>query len=75
MTLRSIRLPHLDREGSLNMAEVQKDPVAAPKKKIVRCDKICKYFGSGIDGSRCKKKCTRESGHIINCKCRTHEVQ
>ena len=57
------------------MAEKLKEPIPAPKKMIVRCDKICKYFGSGIDGSRCKNKCFRESGHIINCKCRYHEMQ
>jgi hypothetical protein len=62
-------------QGNFKLAEVQKEPVAAPKKKIVRCDKICKYFGGGIDGSRCKNKCSREPGHILNCKCRNHEMQ
>jgi hypothetical protein len=54
------------------MAEVQKEPIAAPKKKIVRCDKICKFFGRD---ARCISKCSREPGHILNCKCRTHEMQ
>jgi hypothetical protein len=57
------------------MAEVLKDPIAAPKKKIVRCDKICIYVSGNKEPQRCKSKCSRESGHILNCKCRTHEMQ
>jgi hypothetical protein len=59
-------------QGIMIMAEDQKEAPAAPKKKIVRCDKICKYVGRD---SRCKSKCSREPGHILNCKCRTHEMQ
>jgi hypothetical protein len=54
------------------MAESQKEAPALPKKKIVRCGKICKYVGRD---SRCKSKCAREPGQILNCKCRTHEMQ
>jgi hypothetical protein len=57
------------------MAEEQKETITAPKKKIVRCDKICTYVGSGKEPQRCKGKCSREVGHILNCKCRTHEMQ
>ena len=57
------------------MAEIQKEPVVAPKKKIVRCDMTCAYVGSGKEPQRCKAKCAREVGHILNCKCRTHEMQ
>ena len=57
------------------MADIVKEPIAAPKKKIVRCDKICTYVGSANDSHRCKSKCVREPGHVINCKCRTHEMQ
>ena len=54
------------------MIEVQKEPIAALKKKVVRCDKICTFCGKE---TRCKNKCSREPGHILNCKCRTHEMQ
>jgi hypothetical protein len=57
------------------MVEDQKEPIAVPKKKIVRCDKPCAYVGSTSQSQRCKKKCSREPGHILNCKCRTHEMQ
>ncbi len=58
------------------MAEIVKEePVAAPKKKVMRCDKICSYVGGGKEPQRCKSKCSREPGHILNCKCRTHEMQ
>jgi hypothetical protein len=58
------------------MADILKEPIAAPKKKIVRCDKICTYVGgSSNEPHRCKSKCSREPGHILNCKCRTHEMQ
>lgn len=58
------------------MTEDQKEkPIVAPKKKIVRCDKTCTYVGSGTDPQRCKSKCVREPGHILNCKCRAHEMQ
>jgi hypothetical protein len=57
------------------MAEDPKQPVVAPKKKIIRCDKICTYVGSGKEPQRCKSKCAREPGHILNCKCKTHEMQ
>ena len=62
-------------QGSSKMAEDQKEPVVATKKKIVRCDKICTYVGGGKEPQRCKSKCAREPGHILNCKCRTHEMQ
>jgi hypothetical protein len=57
------------------MAEAQKEHVVAPKKKIVRCDKTCVYVSSGNEPHQCKSKCSREPGHILNCKCRTHEMQ
>ena len=57
------------------MTEEQKEPVGAPKRKIVRCDKVCTYVGSGRDPQQCKNKCIREPGHFLNCKCRTHEMQ
>ena len=57
------------------MTEDQKEPVAAPKKKIARCDKTCTHIGSGKEPQRCKGKCVREPGHVIlNCKCRIHEM-
>ena len=59
-------------QGNMTMAEDQKEAPAMPKKRIVRCDKICKYVGKN---SRCKSKCSREPGHILNCKCRNHEMQ
>jgi hypothetical protein len=62
-------------EWSLTMSEDLKEPITAPKKKSVRCDKICTYVGSGNEPQRCKGKCAREPGHILNCKCRTHEMQ
>jgi hypothetical protein len=54
------------------MAEAQKQLITALKKKIVRCDKICTYCGRD---ALCKNKCSREPGHILNCKCKTHEMQ
>ncbi len=57
------------------MAETQEKRVVAPKKKVVRCDKICTYAGSGTDPHRCKNRCSREPGHILNCKCRSHDMQ
>ena len=57
------------------MAELQEKPIVASKKKVARCDKICTYMGSGREPQRCKSKCSREPGHILNCKCRTHEMQ
>jgi len=59
------------------MADEQKEPVVVkPKKvKVVRCDKTCTYVGSGKEPQRCKGKCSREPGHILDCKCRTHEMQ
>ena len=59
----------------LTMADQPKEPVQPPKKKIVRCDQICTYVGSGRDAPRCKNKCAKEPGHFLNCKCRTHEMQ
>jgi hypothetical protein len=58
------------------MTEEPKETTVAPKKKrIVRCDKICTYIGGGRDAQQCKGKCSREPGHILNCKCRSHEMQ
>ena len=57
------------------MSESLKEPAAAPKKKIVRCDKICTYVSSGKEPKRCKNKCAKEPGHILSCKCKTHEMQ
>lgn len=57
------------------MAEEQKQPVPAVKKKVARCDKICAYVGGGREPQRCKNKCSREPGHVLNCKCRTHDMQ
>lgn len=60
------------------MAEIQKEPIAPsapPEKKIVRCDMICTYITSGKEPKRCKNKCVGEQGHVLSCKCRTHEMQ
>ena len=57
------------------MAEDQKEPTTVPKKKVIRCDKICTYVGGGKEPQRCKAKCCRAPGHILSCKCRTHEMQ
>ena len=57
------------------MAEDQKEPISVPNKKIGRCDKICTYFGGGKEPKQFKGKCCREQGHILSCKCRTHEMQ
>lgn len=57
------------------MADSQKAPTVAPKKKIIRCDKTCAYMTGGSEPRQCKSKCSREAGHILSCKCRTHEMQ
>ena len=57
------------------MAELKKVPTAAPKKRIIRCDKICAYVSSNKEPQRCKNKCAKEPGHILNCKCKNHEMQ
>lgn len=57
------------------MAESPKEPVISTKKKVVRCDKTCMYIGSGNEAQRCKNRCVREPGHILNCKCKVHEMQ
>ena len=57
------------------MTTFKKKYVKLPKPKIVRCDKICTYVGGGKEPQRCKSKCVREPGHILNCKCRSHEMQ
>jgi hypothetical protein len=62
-------------QGIMIMAEDQKEAPTSPKKKVVRCDKICTYVGGGREPQRCKSKCNREPGHILNCKCGTHEMQ
>lgn len=56
------------------MDEAQKT-VVVTKKKIVRCDKTCTYVSGGKEPRPCKSKCSREVGHILNCKCRSHEMQ
>lgn len=59
------------------MADEQTKTTAATatKKRIARCDKGCMYVASARDAQRCKNKCSREVGHILNCKCRTHDMQ
>jgi hypothetical protein len=57
------------------MSEAQKEPVAVPKKKIVRCDNTCAYISGGNEPHRCKNRCAKEPGHVISCKCRAHEMQ
>jgi hypothetical protein len=57
------------------MNEAQKEPVVVTKKKIARCDKTCTYVSGGKEPRPCKSKCSREVGHILNCKCRSHEMQ
>jgi hypothetical protein len=57
------------------MAEASKEPVSPPKKKIVRCEQTCTYVGSGRDAPRCKNRCAQEVGHVLSCKCKTHEMQ
>ena len=54
------------------MAEGQNEQIAAPKKKTVRCDKICTYVSSGKEPQQCKSKCAKAPGHVLNCKCKTH---
>lgn len=56
------------------MAEDQKE-VIAPKKKIARCDKTCAYVTGGKEPRPCKNKCSKEAGHILSCKCKTHDMQ
>jgi hypothetical protein len=57
------------------MAAVQKEAIKLPKPKVERCHSICAYWAGGNEGKQCKNKCSRESGHILNCKCRSHELQ
>jgi hypothetical protein len=57
------------------MIENRKEPSGAPRKKVVRCDKMCAYVSSGKEPRRCKNRCAREPGHVLNCKCRAHEMQ
>jgi hypothetical protein len=57
------------------MAEKSKDAISVPKKKDVRCDQTCTYVSGGRDGSRCKNRCAKQPGHLLSCKCRTHEMQ
>ena len=57
------------------MPEDIRDAVVAPKKKSARCGKTCTYFSNVKEPQRCKAKCGREPGHILNCKCRSHDLQ
>ena len=57
------------------MASESKEGTKAPKKKVIRCDKICTYVGAGRDAPQCKNKCAQEVGHVLSCKCRSHEMQ
>jgi hypothetical protein len=59
----------------MTMADQPKAPVSPPKKKIVRCEQTCAYIGSGRDAPRCKNRCSQEVGHVLSCKCKTHEMQ
>jgi hypothetical protein len=58
-----------------DMAADQKQPDNAPKKKIVRCSQTCTYVTGGKEPRRCKNKCAQEAGHLLSCKCRSHELQ
>ena len=57
------------------MATDPKEPAAPPKKAVIRCDKNCTYVGGGKDPQQCKNRCSKPTGHILSCKCRTHEMQ
>jgi hypothetical protein len=57
------------------MAEKLEKPISAPKKKGGRCDQICAYVAGGRDGKRCKNRCAQEPGHVLSCKCKSHEMQ
>jgi hypothetical protein len=59
----------------LLMSEQEKQVASLPKKKIVRCRQTCTYIGGGRDASQCKNKCAQEEGHVLSCKCKTHEMQ
>ena len=60
---------------NLKMSDDQRVPIAVAKKKVARCDKTCSYVTGGKEPRQCKAKCCREAGHILNCKCRAHEMQ
>jgi hypothetical protein len=57
------------------MPEQEKLLASMPKIKIARCRQTCTYVGSGRDAPQCKNKCAQETGHVLSCKCRTHEMQ
>ena len=62
--------------GDLTMAESPKEPDArSEKKKTVRCEGICAYVSGGKEPRRCKNRCGQEKGHVLSCKCRTHQMQ
>jgi hypothetical protein len=63
-----------DQEG-LMMHDKGKEPAAAAKKKVVRCERNCTYVGSGRDAPQCKNRCAQEVGHVLSCKCKTHAMQ
>jgi hypothetical protein len=53
-----------------------KESIRAPKKaKVVCCDKTCVYVSAAKEPTRCNNKCKRLPGHILDCKCRVHEMQ
>ncbi len=60
---------------NMHTTDSQEAPLATPKKKVVRCDQTCTYVSGGKEPRRCNNKCAREPGHILNCKCRAHEMQ
>ena len=57
------------------MDEAPTEPIATPKKAVVRCGKTCAYVTAGREPKQCKGKCVREPGHFLDCKCKTHEMQ
>jgi len=57
------------------MSEDQSGPASPPKKKVARCGQTCAYVVPGKEAQQCKSKCCKEPGHVVSCKCRTHELQ
>jgi hypothetical protein len=61
-------------QRTATMSEDQNPPVIAPKPKIVRCGKSCTHMSGGREPKQCTAKCVRAPGHVLNCKCRSHEM-
>ena len=57
------------------MTNVQKEPISAPKRRLSVVTRFAAYVGGGSEPQRCKNKCAKEPAHVLNCKCRAHEMQ